>query len=76
MNNSNPEIAQMRDSFRKKQSPEKQYPIRDIFRRFYPMYEAAHPELPAYKRSTARMIMRCKTGVLCQDIALLKPEFL
>ena len=70
MINTSPEIIRIRDSFRKKLITESQYPIRDIFRRFYPEYEAAHPELPAYKRSTARMIMRCKTGDLGYSVSV------
>lgn len=40
------------------------YPIRDIFRQFYPAYEARHPYLDDNKRKVARMIMSCKTGEL------------
>ncbi|MBQ4481962.1 MAG: IS91 family transposase [Lachnospiraceae bacterium] len=40
------------------------YPIREIFRRFYPSYEAEHQGLDENKRKTARMIMACKTGEL------------
>lgn len=55
------------------QTSNKRYPIRDIFQRFYPQYEAEHPYLPEHKRKVARMIMGCKTGDLgysrsvCED---------
>lgn len=45
------------------------YPIREIFRRFYPQYLALHPSLPQEKRKTASAIMRCKTGELGYNIS-------
>ena len=41
-----------------------QYPIRDAFRKFYPAYHAAHPDLEPEKRKAATSIMYCKTGEL------------
>lgn len=40
------------------------YPIRDAFRKFYPAYLAAHPDLEPEKRKAASCIMDCKTGEL------------
>ena len=40
------------------------YPIRDVFQRFYPLYVAEHPSLSGNKRRVAQMIMSCKTGEL------------
>ena len=40
------------------------YPVRDVFQRFYPRYEEEHPTLSENKRKVARMIMSCKTGEL------------
>ena len=40
------------------------YPIRDIFRKFYPEFEEGHPALAKEERKAAECIMRCKTGEL------------
>ena len=52
------------------------YPIREIFRRFYPEYLSLYPSLSPEKRKTAASIMHCKTGELgynvsyCEDCGL------
>ena len=46
------------------------YPIRDIFRRFYPEYLKLHPSLAEEKRKTADSIMRCKTGELGYNVSI------
>lgn len=46
------------------------YLIREAFRRFYPAYEKAHPDIPSEKRRAAECIMRCKTGELGYNISL------
>lgn len=49
------------------------YPIREVFRRFYPDYLQSRPFLSKEARKTASCIMRCKTGELgfnasyCED---------
>ena len=40
------------------------YHIREIFRRFFPLFLLLHPAIPLEKRKTANAIMRCKTGEL------------
>ena len=45
------------------------YPIREIFRRFYPEFLKIHPSLPDVKRKTAASIMSCKTGELGYNVS-------
>ena len=45
------------------------YPIREIFRRFYPQYLILHPSLSPEKRKTAASIMCCKTGELGYNVS-------
>ena len=65
-----PVTTQARGGHRTSQSAEGEYPIRDIFRKFYPRYELAHPGLPEHKRKVARMISRCKTGELGYTVSV------
>jgi hypothetical protein len=46
------------------------YPIRDIFRKFYPAYSDAHPDLSIERIKTAECIIGCKTGELGYDISV------
>lgn len=46
------------------------YPIRDAFRRFYPVYEASHPGLSEEQRKAANLIMKCKTGELGYNVSV------
>ena len=45
------------------------YPVRDIFRRFYPDFLTLHPALSEEKRKTAASIMHCKTGDLGYNVS-------
>lgn len=45
------------------------YPIREIFRIFYPDYLALHPSLPPEQQSVAHNIMHCKTGELGYNVS-------
>ena len=45
------------------------YPIREVFRMFYPAYLNEHPDLPVHIQKTARSIMRCKTGELGYNVS-------
>lgn len=45
------------------------YPIREIFRRFYPSYLEQHPHLSAEQQRTAQSIMSCKTGELGYSVS-------
>ena len=45
------------------------YPIREIFRLFYPAYLESHPRLSPEQRKTADAIMRCKTGELGYNVS-------
>lgn len=46
------------------------YPIRDIFRRFYPDYRKMHPYISAERQNAAEAIMKCKTGELGYNISI------
>ena len=46
------------------------YPIRDIFRKFYPGYAAKHSRLTPAQRRTAECIMKCKTGELGYNVSI------
>ena len=65
-----PLVRRAHDSFRAEQGAGNRYPIREIFRRFYPQYEEDHPELPEYRRRVARMISMCKTGELGYTVSV------
>lgn len=45
------------------------YPIRDIFRRFYPEYLEQHPYISEEQKKTAVSIMQCKTGELGYNVS-------
>lgn len=45
------------------------YPVRDVFRRFYPDFLTLHPALSEEKRKTAASIMHCKTGDLGYNVS-------
>lgn len=45
------------------------YPIREIFRRFYPEYRGLHPVVSDEMHKTASAIMRCKTGDLGYNVS-------
>ena len=45
------------------------YPIREIFRRFYPEYRKTHPFLSREAEKTAACITHCKTGELGYDVS-------
>ena len=51
-------------------SENKEYLIREAFRRFYPSFLEAHPHLDYDKQNVAESIMRCKTGELGYNIAV------
>ena len=46
------------------------YPIRDIFRRFFPEYLKRHGPLPKEAVKTANAISRCKTGELGYNVSI------
>ena len=46
-----------------------EYPIREIFRRFYPEYRKLHPVVSDEVHKTASAIMRCKTGDLGYNVS-------
>ena len=45
------------------------YPIREIFRRFYPEYRRLHPIVSDEVHKTASAIMHCKTGDLGYNVS-------
>lgn len=47
---------------------EKNYPIRDIFRKFFPRYESSH-SVSAEQSKAARCISECKTGSLGYNVS-------
>lgn len=47
-----------------------EYPIRDIFRKFYPGYAGRNPHLTPAQRRTAECIMKCKTGELGYNVSI------
>lgn len=48
----------------------KEYLIRDAFRRFYPEFLASNPGLTPEQRKTASCIMKCKTGELGYNVSV------
>lgn len=47
-----------------------EYMIRDAFRRFYPAFLAAHPDISPEKRKAAECISKCKTGELGYNVSI------
>ena len=45
------------------------YPIREIFRLFFPAYLEGHPQVSPEQRRVAESIMRCKTGELGYNVS-------
>ncbi len=45
------------------------YPIREIFRKFYPSYLEHHPNLPEHVKKVADCIRMCKTGELGHNVS-------
>lgn len=64
-----PQIQRVRDSFSSEDAAGRKYPIREIFRRFYPLYLQTHPTPPFHVQRVANAIMRCKTGELGYNVS-------
>lgn len=48
----------------------KEYPIRDVFREFFPKYLQMRPGLEQNRIKTGNSIMKCKTGELGYDVSI------
>lgn len=64
-----PEIRRIQTSFAAEETSRSRYPIRDIFRQFFPDYLAGHPNLPYNICKVANAIMHCKTGELGYNVS-------
>ena len=64
-----PAIRQLHNSFASEEAACRKYPIREIFRRFYPDYLQEYPVPPYAVQKAANAIMHCKTGELGYNVS-------